>query len=1058
MMVEEAKEAAVIASSELNVERDFPVPRSVTGQVPSLSAINMSSLESIAERSVEAATEMEVRAKSESWAELDVIARAEMKAEAEYKASAFVRPENDWRALEAACERSVESAAELDVERKCEMMVEEAKEAAVIASSELNVERDFPVPRSVTGQVPSLSAINMSSLESIAEMSVESPPVKEYFLNADFVTDNAIFTPEIEHSKSTKASDDIHRITNRDISPNVATSTASNVLSVDTDSPICKPTVEKYFKPFSAFSLYESTLKVSFVEEPVEVTTETSSNFFTKPSMSSIDTSVQSSPSDPFSTYLATSHDVTSPTGLECYLDSIEIKNSMSCSGSGIKSYVDELESALPISFSSFKLMRSNMQVSKESNENDQMGPVDSCEVIRTKTHSNSNLLVSSTSKIATTFARFSKHSNNKLFGVRSKDTTLSGSASTSSLTMSRSPVQSDDDFSSYSEGPDKNTKSKTQRIMEKSPQEGQTGGAGGVSTWESFLKAEENWRKLRESGHNDSSEPFLFVTTDSIQGNNNGWEKLRNQLDKTALTHKESSAALDYDVVVCGGTLGIFIAHALQLRGFKVCVVEGGKLQGREQEWNISMDELEELVDLGILIKSDLDESITTEFTLCRSGFKNKEARTIGGYFDNGIGFECDTPGVLNLGVAPKILLEKVKQRFLKEGGVIKEYTPIKGIFVSSSLGVALNLGDKVNPITSRLVLDCMGNNSPISRQQRHGRKPDGVCCVVGSCAGGYDRESNLKGDIIYTNNEIQDKGKEGMLQYFWEAFPVNIGRMGNEPGTSDVKTTYMFTYLDADKSRPKLLTLMEDYWNLLPIYQPSIKDPETDLDVKRVLFAFFPTYRDSPLKPGWDRILAVGDASGIQSPLSFGGLGALTRHLGRITTAVSEALHNDCLQKDDLAAINPYTPNLSAAWMFQKAMSVRPGQKVDTKFVNRLLATNFKVMDDMGIDTIKPFLQDVIRIDGLVASLAGSFKADPLFMPQIVNHVGIPTLVEWLGHVFNMGVYTACDAVVSPVIRPFVNNMEDKKLRFRIQRLMEAWKFGSGSDYVLPRDDNKK
>jgi hypothetical protein len=562
----------------------------------------------------------------------------------------------------------------------------------------------------------------------------------------------------------------------------------------------------------------------------------------------------------------------------------------------------------------------------------------------------------------------------------------------------------------------------------------------------------------LRESSNNDSQEPFLFVTTDSNQGNSNAWEKLRSQLNKGAVTHKESDAALDYDVIVCGGTLGIFIAHALQLRGFNVCVVEGGQLKGREQEWNISMDELLELVEIGVLFKSDLDESVTTEFALCRSGFKNKEARTTGGYFDNGIGFECDTPGVLNLGVAPKILIENVKQRFIEEGGVIKECTPIKGIAVSSSLGVALNLGENVDPITSRLVLDCMGNNSPISRQQRYGKKPDGVCCVVGSCAGGYDRKSNIKGDIIYTNSEIQDKGQQGMLQYFWEAFPVNIGRNSNEAGTSDIKTTYMFTYLDADKTRPNLLTLMEDYWKLLPIYQPSIKDPETDLDVKRVLFAFFPTYRDSPLKPGWDRILAVGDASGIQSPLSFGGFGALTRHLGRITAAVSEAIDNDCLQKDDLATINPYTPNLSAAWMFQKAMSVRPGQKVDTKFVNRLLATNFKVMDEMGIDTIKPFLQDVIRIDGLVASLAGSFKADPLFMPQIVNHVGIPTLVEWLGHVTNMGVYTACDAFVSPVIGPIVDRLDDKKLRFRMRRLMEAWKFGSGSDYVLPRDKNTK
>lgn len=37
---------------------------------------------------------------------------------------------------------------------------------------------------------------------------------------------------------------------------------------------------------------------------------------------------------------------------------------------------------------------------------------------------------------------------------------------------------------------------------------------------------------------------------------------------------------------------------------------------------------------------------------------------------------------------------------------------------------------------------------------------------------------------------------------------------------------------------------------------------------------------------------MVQVGDASGIQSPLSFGGFGALTRHLGRLRGAITEAL----------------------------------------------------------------------------------------------------------------------------------------------------------------------
>ena len=52
----------------------------------------------------------------------------------------------------------------------------------------------------------------------------------------------------------------------------------------------------------------------------------------------------------------------------------------------------------------------------------------------------------------------------------------------------------------------------------------------------------------------------------------------------------------VQYDAVVCGGTLGIFLACALQQKGFRVAVVERGRLQGREQEWNVSRNELMQL------------------------------------------------------------------------------------------------------------------------------------------------------------------------------------------------------------------------------------------------------------------------------------------------------------------------------------------------------------------------------------------------------------------------------------------------------------------------------
>ena len=178
-----------------------------------------------------------------------------------------------------------------------------------------------------------------------------------------------------------------------------------------------------------------------------------------------------------------------------------------------------------------------------------------------------------------------------------------------------------------------KEAKSLTQRIMELTSKETQATGAGGFSTYDAFLKADSMWSKLKSSKpfdyditnlsqvQNGIEPPVQFVTDDGAKGNPAAWSKLR---------ESQSSKKLDYDITLCGGTLGIFIALSLQLKGHKVLVVEAGKLMGREQEWNISMKELEELIELGVLSQSDVDEAIKTEFPGCRAGFKNSEGESI--------------------------------------------------------------------------------------------------------------------------------------------------------------------------------------------------------------------------------------------------------------------------------------------------------------------------------------------------------------------------------------------------------------------------------------------
>ena len=53
---------------------------------------------------------------------------------------------------------------------------------------------------------------------------------------------------------------------------------------------------------------------------------------------------------------------------------------------------------------------------------------------------------------------------------------------------------------------------------------------------------------------------------------------------------------------------------------------------------------------------------------------------------------------------------------------------------------------GAEAPGVSGRLLIDCMGNFSPIVRQARWGQRPDGVCLVVGSCCRGFTDNSTGK------------------------------------------------------------------------------------------------------------------------------------------------------------------------------------------------------------------------------------------------------------------------------------------------------------------------
>ncbi len=329
-------------------------------------------------------------------------------------------------------------------------------------------------------------------------------------------------------------------------------------------------------------------------------------------------------------------------------------------------------------------------------------------------------------------------------------------------------------------------------------------------------------------------------------------------------------------------------------------------------------------------------------------------------------------------------------------------------------------------NLFKTRLFLDAMGHFSPIVRQARQGKKPDAVCLVVGSCAQGFPK--NDTGDIFASFTPMQNQ-----CQYFWEAFPARDGR-----------TTYLFTYIDADTERFSLETLFEEYLRLLPQYQNVELE---QLKFQRALYGFFPCYRQSPLKTPWNRILPVGDSSGSQSPLSFGGFGAMVRHLKRLTLGIDEALTSDSLSKNSLALLQPYQPNLSVTWLFQRSMSAAMNQKIDPNQINQLLAAVFQVMEELGEPVLKPFLQDIVLFPALSQTLFKTAISHPGLVMKIIPQVGIANLLDWMVHYVNLGIYTGLQPL-GKAVEPQVKNLAPEQ-QYYFNRLVEAWQYGAGGDY---------
>ena len=172
---------------------------------------------------------------------------------------------------------------------------------------------------------------------------------------------------------------------------------------------------------------------------------------------------------------------------------------------------------------------------------------------------------------------------------------------------------------------------------------------------------------------------------------------------------------------------------------------------------------------------------------------------------------------------------------------------------------------------------------------------------------------------------------------QLIWELFP----------GAEEELTIYLFHYHQVHPDNPgSLLEMYEDFFTILPEYR---RCDRSELQWGKATFGYIPGHystSSSDRTVAFDRLLALGDAASLQSPLIFTGFGSLVRNLERLTTLLDTALKHDLLTKENLNQIRAYQSNISVTWLFSKGMMVPTHQILQPQRINSMLNTFFGIL----------------------------------------------------------------------------------------------------------------
>ncbi|MEO1004289.1 MAG: flavin-dependent dehydrogenase [Cyanobacteria bacterium J06638_38] len=470
-------------------------------------------------------------------------------------------------------------------------------------------------------------------------------------------------------------------------------------------------------------------------------------------------------------------------------------------------------------------------------------------------------------------------------------------------------------------------------------------------------------------------------------------WEKrwresVKNpQQPQTVIFRSDSTSSNqpEYDLVYIGGALGVIHAAVMARRGYRVLLVERLPFGKMNREWNISRDEFQSLINLGLFTPQEFESVIAAEYV---DGF----SKFFDAYNPQHLKAEVlHTPKVLNIAIDAEKLLRFCGDKLRQAGGEIWDETEFVRADISEQK-VTVKLThlptQSSKQATGKLLIDAMGTASPIAWQLNGGRTFDSVCPTVGAVIkSGFAPEvwDHDYGDVLNSHGDIS-RGR----QLIWELFPAGNGEL----------TFYLFHYHQVHPENPgSLLEMYEDFFTILPEYRRC--DME-QLVWKKPTFGYIPGHfstSDRDRTVAFDRLVAIGDAASLQSPLIFTGFGSLVRNLERLTTLLNTALKHDLLTAKHLNQIRAYQSNISVTWLFSKGMMVPTGKILPPPRINSMLNTFFGLLANEPPEVADTFIKD--RTDWYTFTRLALIAArkNPALLVWILEMAGIQDMIRWLG-----------------------------------------------------------